>query len=285
MADDTALPDTIRISEPTAGYPVYEVDHPACTARVARHGAHLMQWRPKGEEQPVLYLSPGAEFREGKAIRGGIPVCWPWFNAHPTDPSLPAHGFARGAFWQVDEVSSTESGVSFGFSFEKAPWSAALRIHLGEELTVSLRTTNTGGEPVPVSGALHTYLQVGDIEKAFVQGLEEALYLDTVGEPTKRQQFSEVRVDREIDRIYESSRSVRVVDPVFKRSLVVAKTGSPSTVVWNPWIEKAAALGDLPDAGYRDFLCVEAAIANDRAVLLEPGAGHTLSSTVRVERH
>ena len=285
MPDPFPLPPTVQLTELVEGYAVYEVDHPACVARVARHGAHLMQWRPRSEEHPVLYLSPGAVFREGKAIRGGIPVCWPWFNAHPGDPSQPAHGFGRTAFWDVTEVSSHESGVSFGFAFARGPWAASMRMHLGEELTVSLRTTNAGSDPVRLAGALHSYLRVGDIARAFVQGLEESLYLDTVGEPTKRQQFSEVRIDREVDRIYESDRSIRVVDPAFRRNLVVGKAGSPSTVVWNPWREKAAEIGDLPDHGYRDFLCVEAAISNDRAVVLEPGQSHALATTIRVERH
>ncbi|GAA5478077.1 putative glucose-6-phosphate 1-epimerase [Haloferula helveola] len=277
------MPDSIRTTEPVAGYPVYEIDHPTCTARVALHGAHVMEWQPKHVSDPVLYLSPEAVLREGKAIRGGIPVCWPWFNAHPTDPSLPSHGFARSTFWKTGEFSTDGDAVTLRFTFEKGAWHAELRLSLGEALEAELTTTNRGDQPVPVSGALHSYLRVGDISAIHIEGFDGCGYLDTVGAPAARRQDGPVRFDSEVDRIYDTHGSSRLVDPTLHRTITVEKSGSPSTVVWNPWIEKAAALGDLPDEGYKDFVCIEAAIANDLAVRLAPGESHKFSTRIRVE--
>lgn len=274
------MASSIRTTEPVPGYPVYEIDHPVCTARVALHGAHVMEWQPRNAREPVLYLSPQAVLREGKAIRGGIPICWPWFNAHPGDSAQPSHGFARSAFWEAGEFSDEAGGVTLRFSFRKDPWTAEATIRLGRTLEVELRSGNRGDSPVPVSGALHSYLRVGDAGRVRVEGLEGTSYLDTVGTPTPRRQDGPVTFDSEVDRIYGSSSTSTLVDPAGGRRIVVAKGGSPSTVVWNPWSAKAAKLGDLPDDGFRDFVCIEAAIANERAVLLEPGETHAFSTRI-----
>ena len=276
------LPPSVRLVDLVPGYPVLEIDHARCRARIALHGAHVMEWQPAGQE-PVLYLSPDAVFREGKAIRGGIPVCWPWFNAHPDEPDQPAHGIARTRFWNLVDAAEDEQGVSVRLSMSEAPWGAELAVRAGAELGLSLKSTNLGNEPVRVSGALHSYLRVDDIGKARIEGLDGSTYLDTVGSPAIRSQDGLLAIDREVDRIYESSGAVRLVDESAGRTLVIVKSGSPSTVVWNPWIGKAAALGDLPDADYRRFVCVEAAIANDKAVILGQKESAVISTALRVE--
>lgn len=279
------FPPSVRLAEPVPGYPVVEIHHPLCQARVALHGAHIMEWQPTSAVAPVLYLSPEALLREGKAIRGGIPICWPWFNAHPSDSTLPSHGHARTAFWTPDSADEDESGVTLRLSFRVDDLAVLADIFLGEILQLVLDTTNLGEKPASLSGALHTYLTVSAIENVQIDGLDGDIYLDTVGPPTERIQEGLVHFDREVDRIYENDSSTLLVDPGFERVIVVEKEGSPSTVVWNPWVEKAAALGDLPDEGYQDFVCVEAAIANDRAIILAPGGSHILSTTLRVEDH
>ncbi|GAA5481260.1 D-hexose-6-phosphate mutarotase [Haloferula sargassicola] len=279
------LPQSVRLTEIAPGYPVLEVRHPRCTARVALHGAHVMEWQPVSADFPVLYLSPDAIYQEGKAIRGGIPICWPWFNAHPSDPSQPSHGHARTHFWELDAADADPLGVHLCLSFQHGDLTAFVDILLGETLAVSLHTTNHGNHPVPLSGALHTYLAVAAAEKVQIDGLDGDLYLDTVGPRTERIQEGLVFFDREVDRIYENDSSALLVDADLERVVVVEKEGSPSTVIWNPWIDKARALGDLPDDGWRDFVCIEAAIANDRAIILAPGGSHTLTTTIRVEDH
>ena len=274
------LPNSIRLSDPA--YPVFEIDHPTCTARVALHGAHVMSWKPVDEDE-VLYLSPDAVFKEGKAIRGGIPVCWPWFNAHPTDPEMPPHGVARTRFWELAEAGESGDGVKLRFEMSDGIWNASLTVKAGAELEVILETRNPNEIPIVVSGALHSYFSVSDIEQVRLVNLEGADYLDTVGAPVQRIQKGAVGFAGEVDSIYDSSSSVLLVDDLSGRTLLIEKGGSPSTVVWNPWAGKSAALGDLPDDGYLKFCCIEAAIANDKAVIVMPGSSHVLSTRISVE--
>ena len=276
------LPQSFRVHEIVPGYPVFYIDHPTCTARIALHGAHVMSWKPLDEEE-VLYFSPDAVFREGKAIRGGIPVCWPWFNAHPTNPEMPSHGIARTRFWEMVEASESVGGVILKFEMSEGIWHASLTVKAGAELEVNLETQNPNEIPIVVSGALHSYFAISDIEQVRVVNLEGADYLDTVGTPTQRTQKGAVGFSGEVDSIYDSSSSVLLVDDLSGRTILIEKSGSPSTVVWNPWAEKSAAMGDMPDEGYRKFCCVEAAIANDKAVIVLPGESHVLSTRISVE--
>lgn len=276
------LPPSVRLVEISSGYPVFEIAHAACTARVALHGAQVMSWKPVDEEE-VLYLSPDAEYREGKAIRGGIPICWPWFNQHPADPEQPSHGLVRSRFWKLLDSSEDISGVTLRFGVREGIWNAELTVKAGEELQVQLASKNVSEVPIVVSGALHSYLAVSDIDQVRVVNLDGCEYLDTVGEPERRKQKGDVTFSREVDRIYESSSNVLLVDELSGRTLLIEKSGSPSTVVWNPWLEKAAALGDLPDEGYRRFCCIEAGIANDRAEIVMPGGAHVLMTRISVE--
>ncbi|MBB5353748.1 glucose-6-phosphate 1-epimerase [Haloferula luteola] len=285
MEPTPKLPPTVVLVEATPGYPILEIRHPQCFGRLALHGAHVMEWQPVSADAPVLYLSPDALLQPGKAIRGGIPICWPWFNAHPSDSSLPSHGFARTHFWELEAAEEDESGVTISLRFRSGDLAAYLDVYFGEWLEIALETTNLGDEPLPLSGALHTYLAISSIAQVQVDGLSGDQYLDTVGDRTERVQSGLVYFDREVDRIYENDSSALLVDSGYERVIVVEKEGSPSTVVWNPWVDKAKNLSDLPDEAYRDFVCIEAAISNDRAIILAPGGSHVLSTTLRVEDH
>ena len=276
------LPESVHLSGSDPSYPIFEINHPTCVARVAMHGAHVMSWRPAYEDE-VLYLSPEAVFREGKAIRGGLPICWPWFNAHPTNPEMPSHGIARTRFWNFISASESNEGVVLNFDMVDGIWSAAVTLKLGEALEVILETRNPNEIPIVVSGALHPYFAVSDIEQVRIVNLDGAAYLDTVGEPTQRIQKGPLIFKGEVDSIYDSSDSVLLVDDLSGRTLMIEKSGSPSTVVWNPWVEKSAALKDLPDDGYQKFCCIEAAIANDKAVIVMPGSIYVLSIRISVE--
>lgn len=282
------LPDCVHLAGSPA-YPIYEIRHARATARIAVNGAHLMEWTPVGQA-PVLYLSPDAVLEPGKAIRGGIPVCWPWFGPH-ADPQRPMHGYARILSWRLAVAEADEAGVHLVFELEAGeaakPWwesrlAARLEMRIGDALEVVLATRNTGDEPLRLEEALHTYLTVGDVTRVVVRGLEAAAYLDTVGERVMRRQAGDVLFDREVDRQYASTAAVAVEDPVLGRVLVVEKEGSATTVVWNPWIEKSKRLADLPDEAYLGFLCVEAANAGDGAVDLAPGMEHHLRTRVRL---
>ena len=271
-----------NLEELAPGYPVLTVKHPTCSAKVALHGAHVMSWCPAGQEE-VLYLSPDAVYREGKAIRGGIPLCWPWFNAHPSDPDLPSHGLVRNQFWELESTDVDDDGVVAKLRRTTESWTALVTVRMGKSLEVSLESTNLSDQQLMVSGALHSYFGVENVREISIKGLEDADYLDTVGQRTQRHQTGEIRIDREVDRYYDSSSSVILSDPLKKRSILVDKEASPSTVVWNPWTEKAASLSDLPNEDYLNFVCIEAAIVNDRAVAVGKGESHRFATRISVQ--
>jgi len=284
------LPSSIRQVELTPGYPVFEIDHAVAKARVALHGAQLMEWTPAGQK-PVIYLSPEAVYHEGKAIRGGIPVCWPWFGHHETDPKLPQHGFVRSRFWELATASEDETGVQMIFATQaneetRQLWPHDFRVELelriGAELHVALTTMNASDEAFTITGALHSYFTVGDIRQVTIQGLDGAEYLDTVGPKTVRRQTGHVVIDREVDRAYHSADEVRIKDAAWDREISIQGSGGHTRVVWNPWIEKAAALADLPDEDYQRFVCVETAHAWKDVVTVEAGGTHELATTIRL---
>ena len=272
----------VNLEELAPGYPVVTVNHSTCKAQVALHGAHVISWCPTGHEE-VLYLSPDAVYREGKAIRGGIPICWPWFNAHPSDPDLPSHGLVRNQFWELESTDADDEGVVAKLRRTTEHWTVVATIRMASSLEVAIESTNLGDDQLLVSGALHSYFRVGDVRQITIEGLEDAAYLDTVGQHTNRHQTGVIEIDREVDRYYDSSAAVRLEDPLKERTILIDKENSPSTVVWNPWIEKAAALGDLPNEDYLAFACVEAAITNDRAVALSQGETHRFATRISVE--
>jgi len=276
------LPESVRLIEPVPGYPVFEIAHPTCEARVALHGAHVMSWKPVGAEE-VLYLSPDAVFEKGKAMRGGIPICWPWFSKHPVDPSQPSHGLVRARFWDLLDASEDASGVSLRFGIHAGIWHAEVEVRAGKDLVIALDSKNDSNAPIMVSGALHTYLRVSEIRQVRVLNLDKSAYLDTTGVTEMRTQKGDVTFEGEVDRNYESTSSILLLDPLSRRTLRIDKRGSPSTVVWNPWTEKSVALSDLPDDGYRHFCCIEAAILNDKAQMVMPGSAHTLMTRISVE--
>ena len=272
------------------GYPILEINHPAATASIALHGAHLLEWTPAGQA-PVLYLSPRAVFAPGQPIRGGIPICWPWFGPHPTDAKLPAHGFARLSLWELASHTEDEAGVHLCFTLTDSPASLllwphpfrlTLEIYLGAALHVALRMTNPGLAPLPLTAALHTYFLTADIHPTRVSGLDGIAYHEKITTPPDQIQTGDIIFDGEVDRLYASGTPVQIHDPARPRPLTIEGGGSHSTVVWNPWINKSKILTDLPDEAYLGFLCVENTNAGSDALILAPGASHTLATTVRV---
>lgn len=262
---------------------------------VSLQGAHVFDWRVTVEQKPVLWLSRDAKFVPGKAIRGGIPVCWPWFGPHSEGSTFPAHGFARTAVWEaVDSNLDSAGQVSLTLVLPQSAmppemWPHAtaleLKITLGTTLQLVLTTCNVGAQPFVMGEALHTYFNIHDIGSAIVGGLHGVTYWDTVGQVEKKEQSGPISFRKETDRVYiDSPESCVIEDPDFRRRIRIDKTGSQSTVVWNPWTDKAERMGDLgqPD-GWRGFVCVESANAWDNKLTLQPGEVHTLSVEYAVE--
>jgi glucose-6-phosphate 1-epimerase len=260
-------------------------------ATVYLQGAHLTEWIPQGQA-PVIWLSPRAIFAKGKAIRGGIPICWPWFGAHPDTPGLPAHGIARTSVWEVTGSGEREDGSTWlalrlPLTDQNLwPYSTPVEIlfALGKTLEIELVTRNLAAEAVVMSQALHAYFQVGDVRQVHIQGLDGCDFVDKTDDGRRKKQAGPISIAGEVDRIYLDSRADCLIeDPVLKRRIRIQKSGSASTIVWNPWAEKAAQLADLGPDAFLNMLCVESANADEDRVVLAPTAEHRLSVSYSVE--
>jgi glucose-6-phosphate 1-epimerase len=237
-----------------------------------------------------LYLSPRAVLQPGTAIRGGIPVCWPWFGPHPHDGGLPAHGFARICRWTLELVREDDDGVEVQLDLRDSdtaracwphPFRLNLTVHIGAELAVVLTTHNPGPEPLRIGNALHTYLRVGDITHTRIEGLDGAGYLDSlIGE--NRQQTGPVEFDREVDRVYRHGGGCRLLDEARGCAVTVQKSGAKDLVVWNPWVEKSGTMRDLPPDGFREFVCIEAANVDGDLPCVPPGGIQATSTCLQV---
>jgi glucose-6-phosphate 1-epimerase len=265
------------------------ITNDSCSGDIRDHGAQVTAWTPVGME-PVVWLSEHAIFREGVAIRGGVPVCFPWFGGGPEGDRKPAHGFARITDWH--RVSVEEDGTTTSVVHELTdgdmkspefphPFRSTLAARFGSNLHVSLEVRNTGAEDFTFEAALHTYLAVGDARSITLEGLDGDAYYDQVTGVEARQS-GPIVVAGEVDRVYRSDSVVRVVDPMLGRVVTVGKSGSSSTVVWNPWIEKSRRMSDFGDDEWQRMVCVETANVKDDAVSLAPGQSHLMSMSLSV---
>ena len=278
-----------------SGLTIAEINNPQATASLCLQGAHLMAWQPRSQPAPVVWLSRDAKLTAEKSIRGGVPVCWPWFGAHASEPGFSAHGFARTAPWRVIESGTEPNGATrltlrlMENEKTRTQWPHDSRLELtvivGETLRMELTTENTGESDFIISEALHTYFKISDIGAVQVTGLAGCDYWDKVGISTLKKQDGIIRFAGETDRVYINSATECVIeDDGLKRRIRVAKSGSLTTVVWTPWTAKAEKMGDLgqPD-GWREMLCVESANAIDNAVKIAAGTKHTLIVECRAE--
>lgn len=259
-------------------------------ALVFLHGAHVASFRT-AEHGELSWLSQRAVFAPDKAIRGGIPICFPWFGGHPSDSRLPAHGFARTRTFQLVSAEVSGDNVTAELLLESDEqtltifpyaFAARMRISVGRELSVAFEVENTGTSAFDYEAALHTYLGVGDAREVEIHGLAGATYTDKVsGEQSLLQGDEPLRLTAETDRVYDSDARVTVLDGA--RRLIVDKTRSSTTIVWNPWLEKARRLVDFGDDEWLHMLCVEAANTGAHRVHLPPGARHIITTILSAE--
>ncbi|MCE9615575.1 MAG: D-hexose-6-phosphate mutarotase [Lentisphaerae bacterium] len=265
------------------------------TAEICLHGAHVMAYQPHGQA-PVLWMSAHSKFEANAPIRGGIPICWPWFGKHPQDPDcMPFHGFARLADWSVCATraladGSTQLDLQLPASAPliamwPEPWELRLQVTVGKTLRVALTMCNSGDVVATHATALHTYFTVGDVTAVRVLGLEGCRYLDTLTTPpAMKTQAGAVTVGEEVDRAYvDTEATCTIEDPSMGRRIRIAKEGSRSTVVWNPWIAKSARMPDFGDTEYPGMICVETVNTATDVRVVAPGATHCIAATISVE--
>lgn len=284
-----ALSDALQFVEAAPGLPVAAISTPLGRARVALQGAQVLTWQPAGQE-PVLWVSKSAVYEPGKGVRGGVPVCWPWFGARD---GLPAHGFVRTRQWLVRGTALDAQGqvvLRLGLVDDAATrvlWDFAFDLELlvtvGTLLTLALTTRNTGLMALTLTDALHTYFAVADIDQTRVQGLAGSNYLDKVNGFARMRQVGAVTFNAETDRIYSGTRAECLIEDLqVQRVIHVAKRGSTSTVVWNPGPEREKTIADMAVGEYRKMLCVETCNAGLDEITLQPGEEHTLTALISV---
>ncbi len=288
-----ALPGHIQFKEGPGGLAVAEIANAHAEAMIALQGAHVMTFQPRGQE-PVLWLSRFGKFAPGKSIRGGVPICWPWFGPHATEAGFPGHGFARTVMWEVKQTQALPDGASFlrfgliETEATRAQWphpsTVELQVTVGAELKIELVTCNTGSAPFQLGEAFHTYFQIGDVAEMEIRGLEGCTYLDKVDNFARKTQEDAVTIESEVDRVYlDTAADCLIDDRRLNRRIRIAKHNSLSTVVWNPWTEKAEKMGDFGPEGHRGMVCVESGNAVDNVVTVAPGATHSLATVIGVE--
>lgn len=285
-------PPHVRFVASPLGGTVAAIETAGSRATISLIGAQVLDWVPTGSS-PVQWLSPLARLNTGKAIRGGVPVCWPWFGPS-SDRSLPSHGFVRTRDWTMVDVTANDNSARLTFEVQAAPpaspvWSgdamARLSVTVGTTLCLELETLNMGPEPLLITEALHSYFHVSDISTVEIEGLDGVYYLDQLAGQARVMQHGPVSISGEIDRLYDDRRaSCTIVDRSMGRKIHIAKEGSGTTVIWNPWAEKSARLGDMAPGDYRHMLCVETANAGAARILIEPGARHRIVAEISVEQ-
>jgi glucose-6-phosphate 1-epimerase len=268
------------------GLDVVEVETAVSTAVIALQGAQVLSFVPRGGRD-LLWVSERARWAAGAALRGGIPLCFPWFGPHATQPAFPAHGFARTRAWRfagAREVSG-EVAVELALSDDDATaalfphrFDATLTVTIGASLSLAFDVTNTGPDEFAFEVALHSYFAVSDVAGIAIEGLAGRDFIDKVaGGVTRQEAAAPLRIAGEVDRVYDGAGPVTLRDPPAGRALRIESTGARSTVVWNPAPAKTATLADLAPDAWRRFVCVETGAIGAGRVSLAPRAKHRLA--------
>ena len=287
------IPGVVRFDEGAGSLDRAAIATARSEAHVYLLGGHVTHWRPAGGED-VLWVSRESSFAVGRPIRGGVPVCHPWFAAKSDEPNAPSHGYVRLMAWDVESVAQAGDGsvtLVLWTKFSRPAGSAwpgnfELRntVTVGEALTMSLETRNFGPEPLTITEALHSYFRVSDVRNVSVAGLAGCEYFDKVAAATLRQGDEPVTFAGETDRVFRHAGGACVLDDSgLGRKIHIAKRGSRSTVVWNPWTDKARRMADFGDDEWPGMVCVETANALDDAVTIPPGGSHTMTARISLD--
>lgn len=285
LNDQFSIEGELGFSEQEGDLIYIDVMNKYAEATISLYGAHIIQYRPH-DQFDVLWISPNSSYEFGKAIRGGIPICFPWFGPHENNESFPAHGFARIMQWTVAKTESTPKGetciiLELNSTVEtKKYWpfdfKAELDICIGSTLSVELRISNTGQNSFQYTSAIHTYFNVSEISNVQIDGLKGATYYSGFGGELFTQETDLIEISKEENRRYVNTESDIILhDSAFNRKIKTSKKGSRVSVVWNPWTETAKTFKDMPDDGYQTFVCIEPANSYDYFIQLAPGENHS----------
>jgi glucose-6-phosphate 1-epimerase len=289
-----SLPNVLTFNEGKGGLSMININSRHASAKISLYGAQILSYVPNGQKD-ILWMSEQSLFETGKAIRGGVPLCFPWFGTHPDDKTKPQHGFARLQEWSLISVEeSADEIVIVTLSLQESPFSLEMWPHpfkaiaafrIGKKLEIKFTVTNTGNESFEYSDALHTYFNISDISAINIEGLQNASYYEGFGMDLKTQQTQLLSFDGETNRRYvHQNNDCIIIDPGYNRKIYAGKTGSNVTVIWNPAEATAKTMTDIHPGGYKTYVCSEPANAYPGIdmINLAPGESHTISTSIQI---
>lgn len=276
-----ALEDCLSFELHPSGLILGRVSIPECRAEFMLYGAHVLSYQPANRDRSILFVSDKAIFERGKPIRGGIPICFPWFGSNGENSNLPAHGWARTNEWQLIETARLPNQVIVRMVLSHDEIQVTVEMVFGTELSVDVAAVNNRDVPLSFEIALHTYFQIHSIDDVEITGLESVPYVDQLKNVTHPGNNLVIRFTEETDRIYQGIvDQIKVVEKVGRSRFCIVPRGSRSTVVWNPWIEKSKRMIDFGDEEYLKMCCVETANVRANKIVLSPGESHTTGVTL-----
>jgi glucose-6-phosphate 1-epimerase len=285
------IPGIARVVAGNGGLAKVAINSPQTVGEMYLHGAHVTSWKPHIADE-VLFVSTKSRWEDGRPIRGGVPICFPWFADRAGDPKTPAHGFVRTKAWQLESIVQAGDAVKVSMFTEsnddsKRWWPAGFQLTyhatFGSELKLELVVKNTGTASFRFEEALHSYFRVGQIEEVQLEGLDNVPYLDKTDSNRKKTQQGPIVIVSETDRVYLNTKTaIKLEDRSIPRTIRVAKENSLTTVVWNPWVAKAKALSDFGNDAWKQMVCIETSNVGGFSVELMPGAEHLMQSNVRL---
>ncbi len=290
-----SIPNQLKIVEGKGGFPVVEIDSEKAKAKISVYSAQVLSFQPVGEAEDLLFVSENAYYQSGKATKGGIPICWPWFGPDPDGLGRGSHGFVRNRMWTLLSAEATAAGetkVRLGITASEETeeiwphrFELVLEILVGAQLSLTLTTQNTGDEAFSITQAFHTYFTIGDVNQVQVLGLEENTYFDKANEGAQKTQSGAIAISAETDRIYTGVKPELVIDDgALGRRIRISTQGSRTAIVWNPWKEISIKMADLEAQDYQRFICVETANTQDEVIEISPGDDYQLQAVYTIER-
>jgi glucose-6-phosphate 1-epimerase len=286
------IPGVVQVSVGNGGLAKLRIATAFSSSEIYLHGAQVTSWQPAGGEE-AIFLSEHSQWQDGRAIRGGIPICFPWFRAKADDPQAPSHGFVRIRQWQLDSVTVEQDGSVVVVCATESDESTRrwwphgfrlmYRVTIGRELQLELTAINTESTSFRFEEALHTYFRVGNAQSVRVHGLDQAAYFDNADGNREKVQSGDILFAAATDNAYINTKgAVDLIDPAWCRTIRTEKENSGTTVVWNPWQQGAASLSDFGNDEWQRMTCVEACNILGSAVLLGPGQSHTMRATLGI---
>jgi len=272
-----AIGEQLKFEIHPSGLVQAKINTDKCSGSFFLLGAHIAEFQPRSQSQPILFMSGEAVFEFGKPIRGGIPICFPWFGPNKRDANAPTHGLVRTAVWDVLESKLTASGVLVTLGYQSAPFRLSLTVVFGETLDVTMNVRNEAATEQSCEVALHTYFQLGDARRATIVGLEQNEFRDQLTGQIHAAAGTGIRFTEETDRVYRGTASVVTIeDEANSRSIRIRPRNSYSTVVWNPWVAKSQRMSDFGDDEFERMCCVETANIAPHNWIIEAGQSQSV---------